>query len=60
MKEITPSELKSMIDNNEEFQLIDVRDQYEIDLCNIGGTNINFYDILDRKMEIDKNKKVII
>ena len=36
MKEITPSELKSMIDNNEEFQLIDVRDQYEIDLCNIG------------------------
>ena len=50
MKEITPSELKSMIDNNEEFQLIDVRDQYEIDLCNIGGTNINFYDII--KLEI--------
>ena len=60
MKEITPSELKAMIDRNEKFQIIDVREQYEIDLCNIGGTNINLYDILDRKMEIDKNKKVII
>ena len=60
MKEITPSELKAMIDRNEKFQIIDVREQYEIDLCNIGGTNINLYDILDRKMEIDKNKKFII
>ena len=58
MKEITPSELKAMIDRNEKFQIIDVREQYEIDLCNIGGTNINLYDILDRKMEIDRYLKL--
>ena len=42
MKEITPKELKILMDKGNEFQLIDVRDQHEVDLCNIGGDIINF------------------
>tara|TARA_B100000678_G_scaffold45854_1_gene35651 strand:- start:27 stop:344 length:318 start_codon:yes stop_codon:yes gene_type:complete len=60
MKEINPVELKKMMDDKEQFQLIDIRDQYEIDLCSIGGKCINFYHILDKKDEISKDKKVII
>ncbi len=57
MKEITPSELKSMIDNNEEFQLIDVRDQYEIDLCNIGELILISMIFLIEKWKLIKIKR---
>ena len=60
MKEITPKELKILMDKGNEFQLIDVRDQHEVDLCNIGGDIINFYEILDKNHQINKNKKVIL
>ena len=60
MKEITPKELKVLMEKKKEFQLIDVRDKHEIDLCNIGGKMINFYEILEKRSEINRNKQVIL
>ena len=37
MKEITVQELKQMIDDREDFQLIDVREEHEYELVNLGG-----------------------
>ncbi|MEK6828581.1 MAG: rhodanese-like domain-containing protein [Nanoarchaeota archaeon] len=60
MKLITVEELKELIDSNsEEFQLIDVRENYESEICNIGGENIPLGQILSRCDDISKTKKVI-
>ena len=60
MNSITVSELKNMIDNNEDFQLIDVREQHEYDNANIDGVLIPMGEITSRYDEISKDKKVII
>ena len=43
MKSISPKELKAMMDSGNEFQLIDIRDDYEYNICCIGGEKINMY-----------------
>ena len=40
MKSITVTELKSWMDSNEDFQLIDVREPYENDICTLNGVLI--------------------
>jgi rhodanese-related sulfurtransferase len=60
MKTITVHELKSMIDNKEDFQLIDVREPYEIEICSIGANSIPLAEIPSRSDEISKDKKVVI
>jgi|TARA_B110000914_G_C15434082_1_gene432867 rhodanese-related sulfurtransferase len=60
MKNISPVDLKEMIDNKDDFQLIDIRDDYEIDICSIGGDKINMYSIPDNIDKINKENKVII
>lgn len=60
MKEITVQELKEMMDNQIDFQLIDVREEYEYELVNLNGTLWPLSTILDHVSEIAKDKKVII
>lgn len=60
MKSVTVSELKKMIDNQEDFQLIDVREEYEFDNANLNGLLIPVGDIPSRYEEISKDKKVVI
>lgn len=60
MKEITVTELKSLIDSNADFQLIDVREEHEYDLVNIGGEHIPMGDIMFCTEKISRDKKVII
>ena len=60
MKEITVQELKSMLDNHEDFQLIDVREPHEDDAGNLQGTLIPLGDILEHASEIARDKKVVI
>tara|TARA_B110000263_G_scaffold92749_1_gene81061 strand:+ start:1655 stop:1972 length:318 start_codon:yes stop_codon:yes gene_type:complete len=60
MKNISPIVLKEMIDNKDDFQLIDIRDDYEIDICCIGGDKINMYSIPDNIDKINKESKVVI
>jgi adenylyltransferase/sulfurtransferase len=60
MKEITPQELKDLINSKADFQLIDVREEYEHEEVNINGELIPMGEILERSAEISKDKQVII
>ena len=60
MKEIKVRELKQMIDNNDDFQLIDVRENSEHEFCNIGGELIPMGASFLNTDRIDKNRKVVI
>jgi rhodanese-related sulfurtransferase len=60
MKTVTVQELKQMIDNQEDFQLIDVRESFENDICTLNGILIPMGEIPSRINEISKDKKVII
>ncbi|MBK7851872.1 MAG: rhodanese-like domain-containing protein [Bacteroidetes bacterium] len=60
MKEITVEELKEKIDRNENFQLIDVRESYEYEICNLNGELIPMSTVLDNMDKIAKDKPVII
>ena len=60
MQEITVQELKSMMDNKEDFQLIDVRELHEVETASIGGENIPMGEIINNIDRIDKNKPVVI
>lgn len=60
MKEITVSELKKMMDGNEDFQLIDVREEHETDIASIGGELIPMGDVFDKLDKISRDKKVVI
>ncbi len=59
MNTITAQELKAKKDNNEDFQLIDVREDYEFDDFNIGGINIPMDTLFSVADKIEKNKAVI-
>ena len=60
MKEISVDELKEMKDNGEVFQLVDVREPNEFEICSLGGDEIPMSQIMTRHQEISKEKKVII
>ena len=60
MKEITCSELKKMIDSKEDFQLIDVREEHEVEIASIGGELIPMGELINNLNKISKDKKVVI
>ncbi len=61
MKNISPIQLKELIESsNNDFQLIDIRDEYEFDICCIGGEKINMYSITDNLDKLSREKKIII
>jgi sulfur-carrier protein adenylyltransferase/sulfurtransferase len=60
MKEITVQELESLKESGADFQLIDVREPHEFDICDIGGELIPMGDIPANVDKISKDKKVVI
>lgn len=60
MKEVTVQELKQKIDNNESFQLIDVREPFEYEMSNIDGENIPLAGIVIESSKISRDKPVIM
>jgi rhodanese-related sulfurtransferase len=60
MKEVTVLELKDMMDRNEEFQLIDVREPFEYEVSNLNGLNIPLAGILIESEKVAKDIPVII
>jgi len=60
LKEVTVQELKNLIDSNEDFQLIDVREIKEFEEVNINGTLLPMGTVLDKKDQISSDKMVII
>lgn len=60
MKEVTVQELKEMLDSKADFQLIDVREPYEYDICNLNGELIPMSDIPGNVEKISRDKKVVL
>jgi rhodanese-related sulfurtransferase len=60
MKEVTVQELKQMIDDKVDFQLIDVREEHEFETANLGGELIPLGVVIDQSDRISRNKPVII
>lgn len=60
MKSITVTELKALMDNQADFQLIDVRENYEYEAGNINGIHIPMNNIPAQVDDIAKDKQVII
>lgn len=60
MKEVTVEELKQKRANKEDFQLIDVREEFEYELSNLGGTHIPLAGILAEQDQVSRDKQVII
>ncbi len=60
MKEISVKELKEMMDRGDDFQLIDVREPHEFDICNLNGELIPMGEITQAEDRISRDKPVII
>ncbi len=60
IKAVTVEEMKEWMNNNTEFQLIDVREPYEYEIDNMGGELIPVKAIAENVSKISKHKKVVI
>lgn len=60
MKSITVTELKALKDQGADFQLIDVRENYEHDICEMGGELIPVGDIPANVDRISRDKQVVV
>lgn len=60
MNSITVFELKELIDSKKDFQLIDVREKNEFEVCDLGGILIPLNTIPDNVNKISKDKTVVV
>lgn len=60
MKEVTVQQLKQMQDAGDTFQLIDVREPWEVEICSIGAHHIPMGEILNRVNEVQTDIPVIV
>ena len=57
--EIRVEELKRRLDAGEDLFLLDVRDEYEYEISNIGGQLIPLPELAKRVNELDANKNIV-
>ena len=60
VREITPVQLKSWIDEGVEHQIIDVREIHEVNVSNLNGLHIPMAFCLARKNEIRRDVPVVV
>ena len=60
MKEKTVAELKQMLDDGIDFQLIDVREEHEFDMANLNGELIPLGNLIVEAEKIRKDVPVIV
>ncbi len=60
VKAISVQELKQWREEQKDFQLIDVRETYEYDICNLEGELVPLNSILNYKDKIATNKPVVV
>jgi len=59
--DITPEQLKKMMDENADLYVLDVREPHEIDICAIDGTvKIPLGDVAERYLEVPKDCEVVV
>jgi len=60
VREISVHELQRLKNEGTDFQLIDIREKEELDICQINGLNIPLGEIDIRTKELAKDKPVIL
>lgn len=60
MQYISAIELKAKQDNKENFILLDVRENYEHEICSIGGLHIPMENIISRVNELPKDQTIVV
>lgn len=60
MKTLSVVELKNKMDQNEPFQLIDVRETYEREICSLHSEHIPLATLLEKKDHIRTDIPVIL
>lgn len=60
INEISAEEFRSIINSNEEIEIIDVREKFEYEIANFGGKLIPIGELESRLHEVSKDKKVIV
>jgi adenylyltransferase/sulfurtransferase len=58
--QVTPFQLKEMLEKNQDIELIDVREHHEHLQFNIGGRLIPLGEIMQRPGEIHSDKRVVV
>ena len=59
--DITPAQLKAMMDTNPELYVLDVREPHEIAICTIAGTHkIPLGQLAERYIEVPSNQPVVV
>jgi rhodanese-related sulfurtransferase len=59
-KEITAAQLNDWIRSGKKFQLIDVREPYEFDIVNLGGTLVPKNEILNHVADLNPDTDIVI
>ncbi len=64
MKSLNPNELKQWMDEKKDIQIIDVREKWEFDICNIPGTILSPLGLLQSNppdvQSLDKSKTLVV
>ena len=60
MDEISVKQLRKMQETGKDFQLIDVRESWELDVCSIDADHIPMAEIIVRKGELRSDVPVIV
>lgn len=60
MKEISVQELQEKMESGEDFQLVDVREDFEYETSNLGGLLIPLAGVLIEADKIAKDKPVVV
>jgi adenylyltransferase/sulfurtransferase len=58
--QMTVQELKQRRDSGEDLFVLDVREPYEYQIANIGGTLIPQNEVPQRLAEIDRNREIVV
>lgn len=60
MKTITVKELKEKMDAGEDIQIIDIREDWEVEAANFGAEHIPMGELPNQLDQLSKNKPVIL
>lgn len=60
LQEISATALKAMLDAEEDFLLLDVREPHEYEDANLGGLSVPLKTLPNRLREIDRDKRIIV
>lgn len=60
MKEISPIELKSLMERHDDIHLIDVREPWEREIFHIGGEHIPLTELISRNVSLERERQTIL